>query len=96
MKQDLALSDFSNLLGHAFEVATTAGETNLVLIEAAPRRGGPPGGREPFALLFRGPAERRLNQGTYDFQHPKEGTLAIFIVPVGIDAEGRLYEAIFS
>jgi hypothetical protein len=93
---DLALSDFSTLIGHPFQVTTTAGEVQLVLVEAWPQRGGVPGGREPFALLFRGPASPRLNQAMYDFQHPARGTLAIFIVPVGVDPDGMLYEAVFA
>jgi hypothetical protein len=75
-------------------------ELGLVLIEAnkLPVRGGPrpEGSREPFSLLFRGPREPWLRQGQYPIQHPSLGTPEMFLVPVGPDAEGMRYEAIFN
>lgn len=52
--------------------------------------------RSPFALTFVGPADVALAQHIYGLQHPEMGQLGIFLVPVGIDATGRLYEAVFS
>ena len=53
-------------------------------------------GLEEEKLLFSGPATSLLHQGTYDFSHPRFGTHTIFIVPVGRDATGVNYEAVFS
>ncbi len=55
-----------------------------------------PGGRDPFSLLFRGPAEPVLAQAIYPLEHAQVGTLEIFVVPLGVDAGGARYEAIFS
>lgn len=54
-----------------------------------------PGVRQGFALVFRGPAEPALGQGTFTVTHPEAGEMAIFLVPVGADAQGRRYEAVF-
>src|SRR6476646_10357995 len=96
MESDLTFADFSGRLDQPFPVNTGDGALRLVLVEAVARHGRGHSGREPFTLLFRGPASPRLNQGTYEFVHPQRGALSIFIVPVGVDAEGTLYEAVFS
>jgi hypothetical protein len=54
------------------------------------------GGREAFSLLFRGPAGAGLAQGMYLFRHPELGPIDIFVVPLGPDAEGHRYEAVFT
>ncbi len=57
---------------------------------------GPAGDGERFSILFRGPRERPLPQGTYAFEHPRLGPFPLFIVPVGADHEGMRYEAVFT
>jgi hypothetical protein len=96
MDSPLTFADFSNSLQHPFPVNSESGTVPLVLIEAVARHGPGHGERVPFTLLFRGPLSPRLSQGTYAFVHPQRGALSIFIVPVGADAEGTLYEAVFS
>ena len=54
------------------------------------------GGRDPFSLLFRGPAEPLLPQSIQRLEHAELGVLEIFIVPLAPDAGGARYEAIFS
>ncbi len=51
---------------------------------------------EAFALLFRGDANDRLNQGMYRVEHATLGTFDLFIVPVAQDQAGRYYEAVFN
>lgn len=54
-------------------------------------------GTGSFALLFEGPVEPIVAQGTYTFRSVDEQTMAIFVVPVGPGANGRpLYEAVFN
>jgi hypothetical protein len=50
-----------------------------------------------FSILFHGPADRMLPQGTYSFRHDTLGDFLLFIVPiVGSDDERIVYEACFS
>jgi hypothetical protein len=44
--------------------------------------------RIPFSVVFHGPAEPVLLQGTYRLEHEDLGTLEVFIVPVGPDTPG--------
>jgi hypothetical protein len=52
--------------------------------------------RLPFSLLFRGPREIVLPQRIYPLSHTILGTFGLFLVPIGPDAEGMRYEAIFT
>src|SRR6266699_32774 len=54
--------------------------------------------RDAFSLFFLGPPEPYLPQRIYPFHHEKFGAEAegIFLVPVGKDPKGFLYEAVFT
>lgn len=68
------------------------------LIEVTPRgRADPNGGRrQAFSAVFRAPREPVLPQGIYPVQIAALGSLDLFLVPVGQDAAGTLYEAVFN
>jgi hypothetical protein len=57
---------------------------------------GPNGRREPFSLVFRGPRSPYARQGTYRLEHDGLGSLSLFLVPIGPDAAGMRYEAVFT
>jgi hypothetical protein len=90
----LTLDDFEPCLGTAFVVGTQAGDVQLelTLAKALPESTREQGG---FRLEFEGPPQPVLGQGIFGF--PVGSALhEIFIVPIGIGAEGRIrYEAIF-
>jgi hypothetical protein len=52
--------------------------------------------QEQFSLIFRGPRDRFLGQGTRSLEHEKLGQSDLFLVPVREDAEGYYYEAVFN
>lgn len=97
MLERLRRSDFEKHLGQEFTLALEDAELPLRLLEASPM--GQASGnleRAPFALLFRGPKERPLNQGMFEFRHPEFGGMTLFLVPIGPDAEGLCYEVVFN
>ena len=98
MLDKLTHDDFLSSLNQKFVVHHDAGTLEAELIEcrklASP--GGPSTRRQPFAILFRGPRQPVLVQRIYKFEGGSMGPLEIFIVPVGPDANGMRYEAIFS
>lgn len=49
-----------------------------------------------FSVLFRGPGDRFVPQGTYAVSHPEFGSADLFLVPVGVTPEGYQYEAFFN
>ena len=98
----LTATSFAPAVGEAFVLdAGEAGQFDLELVESrlhdpdAPAQDAS-GARAPFTLLFRGPAEPLLPQGIYRLEHQSMGALEIFIVPIGQDADGVAYEAVFA
>src|SRR5215472_1964734 len=51
---------------------------------------------ELFTLVFRGPAAPCLLQRIHLLEHPKLGTLPIFLTAVEADSDGIAYEAVFN
>lgn len=54
------------------------------------------GQREPFSIVFRGPAEPVLPQQIYRLEHDELGVLELFLVPIAQDEGGTRYEAVFA
>jgi uncharacterized protein DUF6916 len=96
----LTKSTFDPCLKSCFQVGLADGRrVKLCLTEVVDlgAKGQSPGSRRvPFALYFRGPGDTCLPQRIYAFDHERLGTLEIFIVPIGRDADGYQYEAIFN
>jgi hypothetical protein len=98
----LTVDDFAPLVGEAFEAALAEAERHpLELVEARLVDATKPsvysdGGRAPFTLLFRGPAQTILPQQIYRLEHSGLGAIEIFIVPVGRSEAGTTYEAVFT
>lgn len=93
-RAELRLETFAPHVGGGF---TLPDGTTLRLAGASPAGdGAAPGGRSPFSLLFCGPADRPLAQGTHELQHATLGDLALFLVPVGRAGDELQYEAVFA
>ena len=99
---------FEQRIGQAFQVS--ADETSLelrivnVVMLPPPRRKTLSGHtievaatRLPFSIYLRSEGEMGLRQGTYNLR-PSDGSQAldIFLVPLGFEDGGVVYEAIFS
>ena len=94
---------FAPHLGETFRVypdPATALDMSLidvtVLGGGSGRGGESAGGRVPFSLVFRGPLQPVLPQRTYRVEHDGIGEFDLFLVPIGLDAEGMRYEAVFT
>jgi hypothetical protein len=97
----LTYDDFGDRVGEQFEVATADGALLIELIEVTGSDvagGTGPDGvqRAQFSLVFRGPADPVLSQGTVALTHAAMGELVLFLVPLGSDATGMRYEAAFA
>lgn len=53
-------------------------------------------GIHQFAIVFHGPADTLLGQGTYHLVHPELGDFAVFMTPVGRTSSDVEYEACFT
>lgn len=99
MLETLRLETFEPCRDQTFELHWAGGEPlGLVLAEIkALAKPGEGWERQPFSLTFRHPGERRhLPQGTFKLRHEQLGELEMFLVPLGPDAGGMRYEAVFT
>ncbi|MEO8054403.1 MAG: hypothetical protein ABI768_04580 [Acidobacteriota bacterium] len=98
MLENLKIGDFSGRVGDGFRVGEQGSAVEMTLIEVADlaRPDAPGPRRSPFSLVFRGPMQPVLRQSTYALEHAALGRLEIFIVPIGPDASGMRYEAVFN
>jgi hypothetical protein len=101
IRLDTLTSDsFAPARGDAFQLSPAGGspgatiELRLVEVLSSGRRGH--GNREQFAVQFLGPPDPILPQMIYRLEHPAIGILEIFLVPIGRDAAGVTYEAVFA
>lgn len=84
--ESLTAEDFVDVVGSRFELPEPRGHATLQLelAEVTPVDQVPSAGfRKPFSVLFQGPIEPVLPQGTYRLDHDRLGPLDLFIVPVG-------------
>ncbi|HTQ99389.1 MAG TPA: hypothetical protein VMH83_05345 [Candidatus Acidoferrum sp.] len=100
---DILIQDLLPLVGSSFTVDTSAGQLQLMLIEASerPRRGLPAQFRTPLSLVFTGPADVQLNQDNYRLMHPLLKEVIWMLVPVSPFAAPNpdrlpLYEVILA
>jgi hypothetical protein len=93
----MTLDDFEPLVGRTFEVRTGEKKVEIVLLEAIPIGSPSVLPQSSFSLLFRGPLDTVLVQGTYTLEETSLGALEVFLVPVGEEERGWfLYEAVFD
>ncbi len=95
MIEKLNSKNFSEHVNSEFKVQGPNGQPlSLRLMQVTDRDLGPR--IEQFSLLFRGPQAPLLEQRIYRLQHEKLGELNLFLVPVGMEAEGAVYECVFN
>jgi len=93
------IASFAGRLGEQFRIGgeDEGTSTDAELIEANQLGGPPPGGgRAPFSLVFLATSDEVLPQRIYRVDHAELGALDIFLVPIGADAAGVRYEAVFT
>jgi hypothetical protein len=102
MLDSLESADFSPYLNQPFRIcAESLAPIEAKLIEVTDLGSGPAGEqeavpRQPFSIVLRGPGDVVLPQRIYRVEHEEMGTLDLFLVPIGPDARGMRYEAIFA
>jgi hypothetical protein len=93
----LSLEHFVPRLNETF-IALSDGHAPFVLVEARPLTNLKWAGmlRAPFSLLFRNESPVLFMQKIYRLKHQTLGELGIFLLPIGRDRDGFLYQAIFN
>ena len=94
MSEMLTKEAFAENLNSKFRITFEAGVIELELIEVVETKAT--ARQQQFSLFFRGPLEYFLQQATYRMEHERLGEIDLFIVPVGREADGFRYEAVFN
>jgi len=101
--ETLTVDAFQPRVGQTFRIRPRPeSEVEAQLIEARALGGGPARAdaqtsrRIPFSLSFRTSLMAPLPQSIYEVVHDEMGAYEIFLVPVGPDGKGMVYEAIFT
>jgi hypothetical protein len=101
--ETFTLATFAPRLGETFRIRADAQTLlDLVLVEATDLSGPAGAGgaerrpRAPFSIVFRGPPAPLLPQRIYGLEHDRLGAFDLFLVPIGPDAQGMRYEAVFA
>ena len=93
----VTMDTFRSLLNEDFTVRIENVSLSAALLEVTPlSHSNESPAHQSWSLVFRFPPRHLFNQGTYEFEHPDTGRLAIFVVPIGEDEKGVRYQAIFN
>lgn len=92
----LSLQNFAAAVGEEFALDLGTASMPLALVEAKPLTQRGPGMRQPFSLVFRAASPVVLPQKVYPLANATLGRHGIFLVPIGRDAAGVLYQAVFN
>ena len=103
MLEALELARFEGLVGDSFELLQEgAAAVSLELTEAnsvgelSAKQAAELDKRQPFSLIFRGPADLVLEQAIRTVRHPGIGELTLFLVSIDRTEESSLFEAVFT
>ncbi|MEI9988236.1 MAG: hypothetical protein WDN69_37135 [Aliidongia sp.] len=94
----LTFETFRPHLNSTFALGLGESSIELTLTQATKQPVQPFPGmmREPFSLIFRSGTPVVLPQRLYPLKHQEMGRLDIFIVPIGRDPQGIVYQALFN
>lgn len=97
MTTELTLDLFSPLIGQPFALDGAPEGPGLELVEATALPAQPAAPcHTPFSLVFRAADATGLAQGMARLHHARLGPVELFLVPVGQDAAGRYFQALFN
>jgi Domain of unknown function (DUF6916) len=89
----LRLATYVPLVGSTFTIHRTGASPLSVKLAAATRLHGV---GESFSLIFRGHANAKLGQNTYNLEHPILGTFPLFVVPIGRATKGQDFQVVVN
>jgi len=97
MENTFEIDNFKPLLNQDFDFPIEGQEDiTLALVEVNSLTRHMEGGREPFSLIFKGPSDPAIPQGTYVLNHHGLGKLVLFLVPTSSGSSGIMYESLFN
>lgn len=95
MTQDFTLEMFSQQLNTKFRMHYTPSESAEVELTKVTDLGSTPNHTQ-FSCIFLAPPPVPVFQSIFKLEHEELGSFELFLVPIGKDAKGVQYEAVFN
>ncbi len=94
----IQVDHFAKTANTSFELSLGETSMMLTLVEIKPikTQAFPGMMRQPFSLTFRSATQLVLPQRIYRLTNAATGPMDIFLVPVGRDAQGVSYQAVYN
>lgn len=97
MLDTLTHDEFAKHLNKMYTISDESNSYEIELVKTEELgQSAKPENRKSFSILFRGKSEESLPQQTYKFNGDGLEDQLIFLVPLGPDEKGFLYEAVFN
>lgn len=97
MSEDvLRKTKMDTIVGETLTLSIEEHKIPLTLSSIRERADAKDHGYECFTLIFSGPVDKELNQGTYTMISEKLGEFLLFIVPVAKSEKAMTYEAVIN
>ncbi|KZL12666.1 hypothetical protein PsAD2_03973 [Pseudovibrio axinellae] len=93
--KDITAKSFENLESEEFQLKLEDQNVILKLVEVVPLRSGERKGGA-FSMVWQGPLQPSLEQGSYQLTQETLGSMELFIVPIAHNTDGFKYEAVFT
>ena len=93
-----SIQHFAGAENQMFELNMGEASMPLTLVEVKPLPPRPFPGmlRDPFSLVFKSESPVILPQKQYRLKNATMGSVELFLVPIGRDLRGILYQAVFN
>jgi hypothetical protein len=92
--EHLSIETMRPRLRDTFRLTANGADFDLMLAEV--EDAGQSLNRRAFSLIFSGPSQPILPQGTYRLEHAQLGALELFLVPLGPKQGAAHYQAVFT
>ena len=96
MTERISHENFSGHLNALFRVDVPDTSLELELVEVEAAKPIDPSLREPFTLIFQGPKDPILAEGTYNVSNDSAGSFELYIIPIVSLGDQQLYQSIFN
>ncbi|MFT4254541.1 MAG: hypothetical protein QM608_18905 [Caulobacter sp.] len=95
--QLLQMQNFGGQANTTYELLVAGGSMQLTLIDIQPLPAHHAASqRAPFSLIFKSHVQHVLPQAIYRLRSAAQGEVEMFLVPLGRDAQGVTYQAVYN
>ncbi len=96
MTEKISHENFSGHLNALFRVEVAETSLELELVEVEVGKAIDASLREPFTLIFQGPKDSILAEGSHNLSNDDAGSFELYIIPIVSHGDKQSYQAIFN